>query len=218
MTTRDDRETGRTPGNHMLAFALDLPNLMTLAGLCCGMLAIYFAHLHSYPAAMIALLWAAFFDWFDGPVAKLMRGRSSEFGAFGGQLDSLADLVSAGVAPALILLSVGARAPVFLAAAIYLVCAGAIRLAYFNIHGLREDGTYAGVPIGVNIILMPLAFLLHGMMSTDHFRWVVFGTVVLGATLNIAPIRFVKLTGGWYVAVACYVLALSVFYVSRMIS
>ena len=41
---------------HMLAFARDLPNCMTLAGLCCGMLAIYFASIKSYPAAMVALL------------------------------------------------------------------------------------------------------------------------------------------------------------------
>ena len=217
MTMRDDRERANTPGTYMLAFALDLPNLMTLAGLCCGMLAIFFANSHAYPAAMIALLWAAFFDWFDGPVAKLMRGRSSEFGTFGGQLDSLADLVSAGVAPAVILLSIGAHAPVFLVGALYLVCAGAIRLAYFNIYGLKEDGTYAGVPIGINIILMPLAFLFYEMIGTDYFQWVVLGTVVLGATLNIAPIRFVKLTGGWYVAVACYVFALSAYYVSRLI-
>lgn len=94
------------PDRHMLVFTRDLPNLMTLAGLCCGMLAIYFASFQSYPAAMIALLWAAFFDWFDGPVAKLMKGRSNAFMTFGTQLDSLADLVSAGVAPAFILLSV----------------------------------------------------------------------------------------------------------------
>jgi CDP-diacylglycerol--serine O-phosphatidyltransferase len=212
-----EREQEGTHGRHMLGFTRDLPNLMTLAGLCCGMLAIYFASFQLYPAAMIALLWAAFFDWFDGPVAKLIQDRGNEFMAFGAQLDSLADLVSAGVAPAFILLSVGSDHPVFLVGALYLVCAGAIRLAYFNIYGLKEDGTYSGVPIGVNIILMPLIFLLHGIISADHFHWIVYGTVVLGATLNIAPIRFAKLTGAWYVAVACLVLILSVYYVMQLI-
>lgn len=212
-----ERDLEGAPGMHMLRFMRDLPNLMTLAGLCCGMLAIYFASSQLYPAAMIALLWAAFFDWFDGPVAKLIQGRGNEFMTFGAQLDSLADLVSAGVAPAFILLSVGSYHPIFLVGALYLVCAGAVRLAYFNIYGLRDDGTYAGVPIGVNIILMPLIFLFHGIVSIDHFQWFVYCTVVLGATLNIAPIRFAKLTGAWYAAVACFVLILSVYYVTQLI-
>lgn len=196
----------------MLGFARDIPNLMTLAGLCCGMLAIYFASLQLYPAAMIALLWAAFFDWFDGPVAKLIKGRNKNFMAFGAQLDSLADLVSAGVAPAFILLTVGSYPLVFLPGALFLICAGAIRLAYFNTYGLKEDGTYSGVPIGLNIILMPLVFLLQDIIRPEPFQWVLYGTILLGGTLNIAPIRFAKLTGGWYVAVACFVLALTIFY------
>ena len=200
----------------MLGFARDIPNLMTLAGLCCGMLAIYFASLQLYPAAMIALLWAAFFDWFDGPVAKLMKGRNKDFMAFGAQLDSLADLVSSGVAPAFILLSVGAYQAVFLPGALFLICAGAIRLAYFNTYGLKEDGTYSGVPIGLNIILMPLVFLLQDVISPEQFQWVLYGTIVLGGTLNIAPIRFAKLTGVWYIAVACFVIALTLFYLLQI--
>lgn len=204
------------PKFHMLGFARDLPNLMTLAGLCCGMLAICFGGLHAYPAAMIALLWASFFDWFDGPVAKAMKGRDRDFSAFGAQLDSLADMVSSGVAPAFILLSVGSFQPVFLPGALFLICAGAIRLAYFNLYGLKEDGTYCGVPIGINIILMPAVFLLHGWIGAEVFKWVLYGSILLGGVLNIAPIRFAKLTGAWYLAVACFILALTLFYLSRL--
>ncbi len=196
----------------MLGFTRDIPNLMTLAGLCSGMLAIYFAGVQSYPSAMIALLWAAFFDWFDGPVAKFLKGRDEDFMAFGAQLDSLADLVSSGAAPAFILLTVGSFNPVFLPGALFLICAGAIRLAYFNLYGVKEDGTYSGVPIGINIILMPLIFLLHGIIRPEYFQWILYGTILLGGTLNIAPIRFAKLTGGWYIAVACFVLGLTIFY------
>ena len=171
------------------------PNLMTLAGLCCGMMAIYFASIHNYSAAMIALLWAAFFDWFDGPVAKLMKDRKKVFTGFGTQLDSLADLVSAGVAPAFILLSIGSYEPVFIPGALYLICAGAIRLAYFNTYGLKEDGAYSGVPIGINIILMPLIFIFLNILDTEYFQWLLYGTILVGGTLNIAPIRFTKPTG-----------------------
>jgi len=210
MTT--EREQDPSPRMHMLGFARDIPNLMTLAGLCCGMLAIYFSSMQSYPAAMIALLWAAFFDWFDGPIAKSMKARGKHFMSFGTQLDSLADLVSAGVAPAYILLAAGSYQAVFLPGALYLVCAGAIRLAYFNIYGLKEDGTYSGVPIGINIILMPLTFMLHGVIRPEQFQWILYGTILLGGTLNIAPIRFIKLTGAWYIAVACFVVTLTGFY------
>jgi CDP-diacylglycerol--serine O-phosphatidyltransferase len=201
-----------SPKVHMLGFVRDVPNLMTLAGLCCGMLAIYFGGTHAYPEAMIALLWACFFDWFDGPVAKSMKHRESDFSAFGAQLDSLADMVSSGVAPAFILLSAASYQPVFLPGALFLICAGAIRLAYFNIYGLKEDGAYSGVPIGVNIIIMPTIFLLYGRISPELFEWILYGSILLGGTLNIAPIRFTKLTGVWYIAVACFVLILTLFY------
>jgi CDP-diacylglycerol--serine O-phosphatidyltransferase len=217
ITMNRESKQESSPRFAMLGFALDIPNLMTLAGLCCGLLAIYFASLQSYPAAMIALLWAAFFDWFDGPVAKFMKSRNRDFMAFGAQLDSLADMVSSGVAPAFILLTVGSYHPVFLPGALFLICAGAIRLAYFNIYGLKEDGTYSGVPIGINIILMPLIFLLHGIAGPEQFQWIVYGTILVGGTLNVAPIRFVKLTGAWYIAVACFVLVLTTIYLSQII-
>lgn len=201
----------------MLGFARDLPNLMTLAGLCCGMLAICFGGLRAYPAAMIALLWASFFDWFDGPLAKTMKGRDRDFSAFGAQLDSLADMVSSGVAPAFILLSVGSYQPAFLPGALFLICAGAIRLAYFNLYGLREDGSYSGVPIGINIILMPTVFLLHNRIGVELFAGILYGSVLLGGLLNIAPIRFAKLTGAWYIAVACFVLVLSAYYLLQLL-
>ena len=215
MSIQRDQKT--SPQIYMLGFAKDIPNIMTLAGLCCGMFAIYFASSQLYPAAMIALLWAAFFDWFDGPVAKFIKGRDKDFMAFGAQLDSLADLVSAGVAPAFILLTVGSYHPVFLPGALYLICAGAIRLAYFNVYGLKEDGTYSGVPIGINIILMPLIFLLHGIIRPEQFQWILYGTILLGGTLNVAPIRFIKLTGAWYIAVACFVLVLTIYYLLHII-
>ena len=201
----------------MLEFARDIPNLMTLSGLCCGMFAMYFASLQRYPETMIALLWAALFDWFDGPVAKSLKGRNKDFKAFGTQLDSLADLVSCGVAPAFILLTVGSFHPLFIPGALFLICAGAIRLAYFNIYGLKGDGSYSGVPIGVNIILMPLMFLSYGMISPELFQWMLYASVLLGGALNISPIRFVKLTGGWYIAILCFVTVLTLYYWAQII-
>ena len=205
---------GQSP--HMLRFVLDVPNAMTLAGLSSGVLSIFFAAVGNYSAAMIGLLWSAFFDWFDGPVAKMMKRRPEVFSRFGGQLDSLSDMVTAGVAPAFILLSIGSYHPLFLPGAIMLIFAGAIRLSFFNVYGLREDGTYSGVPIGINAILVPLVFLLHGVVVNESFQLALYAVIVLGAALNVAPIRFLKLTGGWYVATAVFVLSMTVFYAWRL--
>ena len=62
----------------ILSFANDLANQCSLAGLLSAVLAIYFAMLGNFPAAMIGLVWSAFFDWSDGNIARRMKGRTDE--------------------------------------------------------------------------------------------------------------------------------------------
>ena len=72
---------------------------------------IYYASLGNFPAAIIGLIWAVFFDWSDGIIARQMKGRTDEQRAFGKQLDSLIDIVSFGILPAVLLLSYGEFSP-----------------------------------------------------------------------------------------------------------
>ena len=51
----------------------------------------------------------------------------------------------------------------------------------------------------------------------DNYEFATHRTILLGGTLNIAPIRFLKLTGAWYIAVACFVLILTIFYLLQII-
>src|SRR5210317_1796948 len=88
----------------ILSFANDLANLCSLAGLLSAVLAIYFAIVGNFPAAMIGLVWAVFFDWSDGNIARRMKGRTDEQRKFGGQMDSLIDIVSFGICPAVVLM------------------------------------------------------------------------------------------------------------------
>ena len=60
---------GRSLRPSMLCFVKDAGNLVTLAGLFCGVGSIYFAIRGIFSAAMIAMLWAVLFDWFDGSIA-----------------------------------------------------------------------------------------------------------------------------------------------------
>ena len=117
----------------ILSFAKDLPNICSLAGLFCAVLAIYFAILGNFPATMIGLVWAVFFDWSDGKIARKMKDRNDKQRMFGGQLDSLIDIVSFGICPAIVLLSYGEFSPWFVPGAFCIVAAGALRLSYFNV-------------------------------------------------------------------------------------
>jgi phosphatidylserine synthase len=119
----------------ILAYAKDLPNICSLVGLLCAVLAIYYAVLEVFPAAMIGMIWAVFFDWSDGIIARRMK-RTEEQRLLGGQLDSLIDIVSFGICPAVVLLSYGHFSPWFIPGAFIVVAAAAIRLSYFNVFGL----------------------------------------------------------------------------------
>ena len=76
-----------------------IPNIFTLVGLCAGLTAIRMGIEHRWDLAVAALVFAAFLDGIDGHVARLLKA-SSRFGA---ELDSLADFVNFGVAPAIIM-------------------------------------------------------------------------------------------------------------------
>lgn len=123
-----------------------LPSILTLGNLFCGFYALIAVYNDEYVAAAIAILLAEVFDYLDGGVAR-MTGATSELGI---QLDSLADLVSFGVAPGL-LAYVYALKPFGwvggLTAFAYAAC-GAFRLARFNIQTHVLDKRYfVGLPI-----------------------------------------------------------------------
>lgn len=108
-----------------------VPNLVTLLALCMGLTAIRFAHEGEFEKAVIAVIIAAILDGLDGRLARALRGTSR----FGAELDSLADFVDFGVAPALILYFWGLheiRSFGWFAALVFAIAA-ALRLARFNV-------------------------------------------------------------------------------------
>ena len=98
-------KTPSTVQKPILAYVKDLPNLCSLAGLGCTLLAIYFLLIEMFALAMIGMIWAVAFDWLDGLVARKMKGRTGTDKEFGGQLDLLIDIVSYGVTPAILIFS-----------------------------------------------------------------------------------------------------------------
>jgi CDP-diacylglycerol--serine O-phosphatidyltransferase len=196
----------------MLAFARDLPNVCSLAGLLAALLGLSFAIRGVYPAAMMALLWAVVFDWSDGRIARRMKGRTTDERAFGAQLDSLIDVVSFSVAPALLLLSVGRFSPWFVPGAFVILATGVIRLSYFNVFGLLDDSTYRGLALDNNVLVLALLFVFEPLVGMTIFAIVLYVALMVLAALNVAPIMTPKLGGRWYYAVILYALVLSGVY------
>jgi archaetidylserine synthase len=200
----------------MLSFARDLPNLCSLAGLLAALLGLYFAIRGVYPAAMTGLLWAGVFDWSDGLIARRMKDRTAERRAFGAQLDSLIDVVSFSVAPAVLLLRVGDFSPWFIPGAFVILATGVIRLSYFNVFGLLDAKTYRGLPLDTNVIILALLFVFEPLAGATVFAVALYVALLVLAALNVAPIATPKLGGRWYYVVILYALAASGIYALQL--
>jgi CDP-diacylglycerol--serine O-phosphatidyltransferase len=140
-----------------------IPNALTVLALCTGATAIRFALSGHWQAAVVAIVIAAVLDTLDGRIARLL-GIESKFGA---QLDSLADLVSFGIAPSVLVymwtLYQGGGAG-WTIALVFAVCC-AIRLARFNSEADHDDdhpvpNHFTGVPApaAACLILLPMMF------------------------------------------------------------
>jgi phosphatidylserine synthase len=201
----------------MLSFARDPPNVCSLVGLLAALLGLYFAIRGVYPAALTALLWAVVFDWSDGLIARRMKGRTAEQRAFGAQLDSLIDVVSFSVAPALLLLSAGRFSPWFLPGAFVILAMGVIRLSHFNVFGLLDDVTYRGLALDTNVLVLALLFVFEPLVGATLFAIVLYVALLVLAALNVAPIATPKLGGRWYYVVILYALVLSGVYAWQLL-
>lgn len=212
MTTNNDTPVETQPT--ILSYVKDLPNICSLAGLACTLLAIYFSILGIYHAAMIGMVWAVAFDWADGLVARKMKGRTGADRAFGGQLDVLIDIVSYGVAPAILLLSFGKLEPIYLVAAFIMLAASAIRLSYFSTFGLSDGSKYTGLALDNNNLIIVFIFMFESLFSEGVFSVVLYVSGLALAALNVAQIKTPKLSGNpvnVYV-LAIYTLGITAFY------
>ncbi len=203
MTTYNEEPQAFQPT--ILSYVKDLPNLCSLAGLACTILSIYFSILGVYYAAMIGMIWAVAFDWADGLIARRMKGRTGDDRTFGGQLDVLIDIVSYGVAPAILLLSFGKFEPIYLAGAFIMLAASAIRLSYFSTFGLSGGSKYTGLALDNNSIILVFIFLFESIFSAGIFSVILYISGVGLAALNVSQIKTPKLSGN---PVNVYILAI----------
>lgn len=180
-----------------------LPNLITLSSIFCGFDSIRLSAVASgeddfYRAAML-IVFAMFFDMLDGRVARMTKTQS----AFGLQIDSLADIVSFGVAPSILvyqwtLYRLGL--PGLLGAFLFTAC-GAVRLARFNVLSMDEAGKpqkpskyIVGLPIpGAAGILVSIVVANHavaGAIGAAEYAWGIFAVTMGLSFLMVSTIRF----------------------------
>ena len=138
-----------------------VPNVLTLLALCAGMTAIRFAINGEFQYATFAIIAAGIFDGLDGRLARLLQATSR----FGAELDSLADFISFGVAPATVLYlwTMAALHSVGWAIVLFFAVCCALRLARFNTQLAAEPPPYAAnffsgapAPAGAGLVMLPM--------------------------------------------------------------
>ena len=174
------RELAEVPARRIL------PNLVTLLALCAGLTSIRMSIEQRFDAAVAAIAIAALLDGIDGRVARFLKSTSR----FGAELDSIADFVNFGVAPAILLYVWSldeVRSLGWIAALVFAICA-ALRLARFNVALDNPDrpewqaNYFVGVPApaGAMTVLLPVYMEFVG---TPHGFWT--APLVLVYTLAI---------------------------------
>jgi len=124
---------------------LKLADFVTLANAASGMLAIMFAFFGRFKIAISLIVLAMIFDFLDGKIARLKKHATVKK-ELGMQLDSLADVISFGVAPAMIGFFVGLRTWWGITILVIYVLCGVLRLARFNVTAKKIKG-FQGLPI-----------------------------------------------------------------------
>ena len=175
-------------------FRVIAPNLITLLALCLGLTAIRLAYEGKLEPSVLAIVVAALLDGVDGRLARLLKGTSR----FGAELDSLADFLNFGVAPALVLHSFvlhDVKAIGWTVALIFAI-AMALRLARFNV--MIEDPNrpewkkdfFVGMPApaGAGVALLPLYLHFLGVPVDERFAPVVIAYVLVIALLMVSTI------------------------------
>lgn len=164
-----------------------LPNLFTLGNLSCGVMSIMMTFQDNLKSACFFILLAALMDRYDGRVARLLNV-SSELGK---QLDSLADLVSFGVAPSILIFNMYNFSNFGLLGYLLVLLfplAGAYRLARYNI--TTFDGDFSGIPITLAGAFMAIYGLLT-INNTSNYNIAILFTVSL-SYLMISKFKFKK--------------------------
>lgn len=186
-----------------------IPNTITSLNLLCGCIAIYYSFNGGIETAVYFIFLAAIFDFLDGFTARMLKAYSE----LGKMLDSLADMVSFGVAPAALLSALMGRAlsripdfnsldfvpiVVWMLFPFIITIFSGLRLAKFNID-TRQTDSFVGLPTPANALFIAsisVTAIKFPNMQLTHFLinpWTLIGITILFSTLLVSEIRMFSL-------------------------
>src|SRR5436853_914188 len=194
-----ERRHPRRPRANLRKLMFVLPNLFTVSSIFCGVYSITLSAGEptgdNFYRAAVAVFFGNFFDAFDGRVARLTKTQSD----FGVELDSLADVITFGVAPAILVYKwalYGLGTTGIIISGIYASC-GAIRLARFNVLAHTEAGVqrfFVGLPIPLaagTLVSLVIALQRGGVPVSDVVGlWPIAVLVLVLAFLMVSTIRY----------------------------
>ena len=188
--TEPDEYGSRGPRLRDISLRMMIPNIITALAICAGLTGIRLAFEGRFELAVAMVLAAAFLDAIDGRIARLLKSTTK----FGAQMDSLADIVNFGVAPALVLyvyLLDKVQSFGWIAAMIYAIAAG-LRLARFNVMEERQNKAswqsdyFLGIPApgGAMLVLLPVYVGFLGIEPSKTFAYIASAyTLLIGFLL-----------------------------------
>ena len=194
-----------------MLFFINLPTAVTLAGIILSLAAMQLALQGALHNAWICFIGAGLADLFDGPIARKTR-MSAEEASLGIQIDSIADMVSFGIAPIILIYSMGATSLYDSLILAFYVLASAQRLSYFNVHGTTKSGEtsyYTGLPVTFSALLLPLLYIIqNALLDYTAGLLLMRAAILFMAILYISKLPIPKPTGIWYaifpvIAIAC---------------
>ncbi len=203
-----------------------LPNLLTSAALFAGFYSVISGINGKFEPAAIAIIVAGLLDGLDGRVARLTNTQSD----FGEQYDSLSDLISFGLAPALLAfnwslsslgdISVFAGKLGWLAAFLFMACA-ALRLARFNTQvGIADKRYFQGLasPAAAGTLVFTIWFFVDNGVAGETVRWLIFFEIITLGILMFSNVRYYsfkvspdgeKVPGVWLLAALLIIVLLA---------
>ncbi len=175
--------------------------ILTYIGICTSILGIAYAFKENYDYAFICLILAGIVDLFDGVIARRCK-RTDSAKEFGVQIDSLADVISFLVFPAIILLkkylaTSGLNIAVYMGVICIYVLAGVIRLAYFNVHVETMRQYYLGVPVTYVALILPIYYVISKATNVSDLYYIVIYLAM--AVLFVLKLKVKKPKGMWYI-------------------
>lgn len=208
-----------------LSFNRIFPNMITLLALCAGLTAIRYGLNGQWDRAAVAVVFAGMLDGVDGRVARMLRSTSK----FGAELDSLADAISFGVAPAMMMylwVMHDAGGIGWALCLLHCVCA-VLRLARFNTMVGQPDlppwahNYFTGVPSpgGAGIAILPLILWLYSEAEFFHSPVVVGAFLLASSVLMVSRVpiysgKHVRLKPQWVLPLMILIGAIAAFLVT----